>query len=183
MSKIGRQPVKFSDKVTPEVAGNMLNVSGPKGKLSKKFPKGIEITVKDSFILVSAKGTTKEVVSLYGTARAQIDNMVKGVEDGWKKTLELIGTGYRAEVSGKNLILAIGYSHPVKIEAPDGISFKVEKNQITIEGIDKYLVGQVSARVRAVRPPEPYQGKGIKYIGEVIRRKSGKAAKGEGTTA
>ena len=120
--------------------------------------------------------------ALLGTTRARLANAVLGVSAGWEKKLELVGTGFRAEVNGQTLVLTIGYSHPVKIEAPEGISFKVEKNIVTIAGIDKEVVGQIAALARAQRPPEPYQGKGIKYIDEIIRRKPGKAAKTVGAT-
>jgi large subunit ribosomal protein L6 len=176
MSKIGKQPVLIPNGVTVEFNGQDVKITGPKGTLQKKLPPEIKAEVKDGAVLVSAKGSGKYVMSLFGTARALINNDVKGVTQGWAKQLELVGTGFRAEASGKTLSLTVGYSHPVKIEAPEGILFKVEKNIVTVDGINRELVGQMAANIRAVRPPEPYKGKGIKYVDEVIRRKAGKAA-------
>jgi large subunit ribosomal protein L6 len=144
--------------------------------LEKHFPPEINVEDKDGKVFVTAKGSGKYVTSLHGTTRALINNDVKGVSESWSKKLELVGTGFKAELSGNVLSLTVGYSHPVKIEAPDGISFKIEKTIVTVEGANRELVGQVSANIRAVRPPEPYKGKGIKYTDEVIRRKAGKAA-------
>lgn len=158
-------------------AAGKVVVTGPKGSVALSIGNEINIATHEDVVSVTSKGTGKEGTAVYGTTRAKIANAVSGVSIGWSRQLELVGTGYRAEVDGKTLILTIGYSHSVKIEAPEGISFKVEKNIITIEGVDRELVGQIAAKTRAVRPPEPYQGKGIKYVGEVIRRKAGKAAK------
>jgi len=176
MSKIGKQPVILPQGVTAEVDSGKILVKGPKGELAKHLPRGIEAAVEDGKILVSRKGNTKSSMSLHGTYRSLINNMAKGVSEGFKKELELVGTGFRAEVAGSSLSLTVGYSHPVKVEAPQGVSFKVEKMIITVEGMDKEIVGQVAANIRAVRPPEPYKGKGIKYVEEIIRRKPGKAA-------
>jgi large subunit ribosomal protein L6 len=137
------------------------------------------VKLEDDQMRVSTLKKNPKTKALHGTIRALIANMIKGVVDGWSKTLELVGTGYRAELSGKTLILTVGYSHPVEIEAPSGIDLKVEKTSITVEGIDKELVGHIADKIRSVRPPEPYKGKGIKYSDEVIRRKAGKAAKTE----
>nr|AKQ04362.1 50S ribosomal protein L6, large subunit ribosomal protein L6 [uncultured Microgenomates bacterium Rifle_16ft_4_minimus_5036] len=177
MSKIGRQPVLLPDSVSFTKEGSVLTVKGPKGELSIKLPRELEVEQKNSEIVVTPKKLSIKTNSLHGTYRSILFNMVCGVTQGWSKTLELVGTGYRAEVSGKTLSLTVGYSHPIKIEAPDGISFKVEKSDITVEGVDKVLVGEVSAKIRAVRPPEPYKGKGIRYKDEIVRRKAGKAAK------
>lgn len=176
MSKIGKQPVIIPAGVTVEVSGHTVTVKGPKGTLVRQFPPEINVEVKEEKALVSAKGTGKFVMALFGTTRALINNDVKGVSEGWNKKLELVGTGFRAELAGNILSLTVGYSHPVKVTAPEGISFKVEKNVVTVEGQNRELVGQVSADIRSVRPPEPYKGKGIKYVDEVIRRKAGKAA-------
>ena len=176
MSKIGRQPIKVLEGVTLEVSGRTVKVSGPKGSLERQLPRAVNVEVKDGHALVSVKGSGKSAMSLHGTMRSIINSMVKGVSEGWGKQLELVGTGFRAEATGKTLTLTVGYSHPVKIEAPGGIDFKVEKTIISVSGVDKEVVGQVAANIRAVRPPEPYKGKGIKYIDEVIRRKPGKAA-------
>jgi large subunit ribosomal protein L6 len=176
MSKIGKQPVVIPEGVKVEVKGHTIKVEGPKGTLEKHFPPEVGMEVSDGKVLFTPKGSGKYVMSLFGTARALINNNVKGVSEGWSRQLELVGTGFKAEVNGKTISLIVGYNHPVSIEAPEGISFKVEKTTITVEGIDKEVVGQVAATIRAVRPPEPYKGKGIKYADEVIRRKAGKAA-------
>jgi len=176
MSKIGKQPVIIPAGVTVEVTGHTVAVTGPKGTLKRHFPAEIAVEVKDGKALVTAKGSGKYVMALFGTTRALINNDVTGVSTGWSKKLELVGTGFRAELNGAELSLTIGYSHPVKIKAPEGITFKVEKTFVSVEGFDRELVGQVSADIRSVRPPEPYKGKGIKYSDEIIRRKAGKAA-------
>lgn len=176
MSKIGKQPVVIPAGVTVEVNGHTVKVIGPKGILEKHFPPEINVEVADGKVLVTAKGSGKYIMSLHGTTRALINNDVRGVSEGWSKKLELVGIGFKAEAVGKTLSLTVGYNHPVKIEAPEGITFKVEKTIITVEGINREVVGQVAADIRGVRPPEPYKGKGIKYIDEVIRRKAGKAA-------
>ena len=176
MSKIGKQPILIPAGVTVEIGGSMVKTTGPKGTIEKRIPRGIKVEVKENQIIVSSQGTSKLAMSLFGTTRALLNNDVTGVTQGWSKKLELVGTGFRAEVSGQTLNLTVGFSHQVKIEAPKGITFKVEKLVITVEGIDRELVGQVAANIRAVRPPEPYKGKGIKYVDEVIRRKAGKAA-------
>lgn len=177
MSKIGKQPVKLPAGVSIETTPGEIKIKGPKGELSRKIPPSVGVGVKDGAILVSSKEGTKQAKSTFGTIRSIIANMVVGVTEGWSKQLELVGTGFRAEVQGRALILTIGFSHPVTIEVPEGITFKVEKSIITIDGADKELVGQIAANIRAVRPPEPYKGKGIKYLDEVVRRKAGKAAK------
>lgn len=176
MSKIGKQPVLIPSGVTVEVSGHTVKVTGQKGTLEKHFPAEINVEVTDGKVQVSTKGSGKYVMSIFGTTRALINNDVKGVSEGWSKKLELVGTGFKAELMGTTLSLTVGYSHPVKIEAPKGITFKVEKGLVTVEGFDRELVGQVASDIRSVRPPEPYKGKGIKYSDEVIRRKAGKAA-------
>lgn len=176
MSKIGKQPVVIPAGVTVEVSGHTVKVTGPKGTMTRHFPAEIAVEVVDGQVLVTTKGSGKYVMSNFGTTRALINNDVIGVSTGWSKKLELIGTGFRAEVNGPELTLTVGYSHPVKIKAPEGIAFKVEKLFVTVEGFDRELVGQVASDVRNVRPPEPYKGKGIKYVDEIIRRKAGKAA-------
>lgn len=176
MSKIGKQPITLPAGVTAEISGHTITVTGPKGTMKRHFAPEIAVNIEDGKVIVTTKGTGKYVMSLFGTTRALINNDVVGVSTGWSKKLELVGTGFRAETSGNELSLTVGFSHPVKIKAPEGISFKVEKNIVTVDGYDKEIVGQVSADIRAVKPPEPYKGKGIKYIDEVIRRKAGKAA-------
>ncbi|MFZ5932969.1 MAG: 50S ribosomal protein L6 [Patescibacteria group bacterium] len=180
MSKIGKKPINLPEGVSVEVSGSTLKVNGPKGTLVRRVPESIGVNVKEGKVMVSSKSDTRESRSLFGTVRAIIFNMVYGVSQGWERELELVGTGYRAEVVGNTLVLTLGFSHPVKIEAPEGISFKVEKSLLTVTGADKELVGLTAAAIRAVRPPEPYKGKGIKYVAEVVRRKAGKAAKAVG---
>ena len=180
MSRIGTQPVIIPQEVEVEINGRRFRVKGPKGELEKVMPMELELTRTDGSILIKKKSNNKRSKSLHGTFRALISNMVKGVTEGWEKELELVGTGYRAEVKDDRLILTVGYSHPVEVRAVGGINFKVEKTKITVSGIDKEKVGHIAAVVRAVRPPEPYKGKGIKYLDEVVRRKAGKAAKAAG---
>jgi len=176
MSKIGRLPIQLTAGATVIVEGRVVKITGPKGTVTENLPRGIEVEVNDGVVYVTTRGKSKSDMSNHGTIRALINNDVKGVTTGWSKQLELVGTGFRAEVAGKTLSLTVGYSHPVKIEAPEGITFKVEKTFVTVEGPDREVVGQISANIRGVRPPEPYKGKGIKYTDEVIRRKPGKAA-------
>lgn len=180
MSRIGKQPVTLPTGVTAEVSVGEVRVVGPKGELKVTIPRGISVKKEENKLLVLNEKNKDNSRALHGTTRSLIQNVVQGVSDGWRKTLELVGTGYRAEVSGKDLVLTVGYSHPVKIAAPDGVTFRVEKSVITVEGIDKEVVGQVSALIREVRPPEPYKGKGIRYTDEYVRRKAGKAAKAAG---
>jgi large subunit ribosomal protein L6 len=183
MSKIGKLPVNLPEKVTAKEDAGKLIITGSRGSLDYELPRSVKVNIGDHEITVTSSAKSKAGHAVFGTARAQIANMVKGVETGWVKRLELVGTGFKAEVSGDTLTLTVGFSHPVKIEAPAGITFKVEKLVITVEGNDKCLVGQVAANIRSVRPPEPYKGKGIKYVDEVIRRKLGKAAKTVGAAA
>jgi large subunit ribosomal protein L6 len=179
MSKIGKQPIELPEGVTAELGRKKIRVSGPKGTLEKILPKELQVLVDDRRIILKKVSDSKLAIMLYGTFRSLIFNMVKGVVEGWRKQLELVGTGYRADVVNGKLVMNVGFSHPVEINPPEGISFKVEKNIISVEGIDKEKVGQIAAKIRAVRPPEPYKGKGIKYVDEVIRRKAGKAAKAQ----
>ena len=181
MSKIGKQPIVLPQGVSVEINGLAVKITGPRGEINKSLPKGIEASVKDGVLTVEMK--KPNLKALYGTSRSLLASAVKGVSEGWSKQLELVGTGYRAEISGDTLVLTVGYSHPVKIKAPEGISFTVEKTLVTVSGADKEAVGQVSADIRSARPPEPYKGKGIKYVDEVIRRKAGKAAKTAGAVA
>lgn len=177
MSKIGRQSIKLLEGVTAKISGDVVVISGPMGSLERKLPHGFSVEEKDGFLTVKPQNNTFALSPNYGTTRALLANMVVGVSTGWKKVLELVGAGYRAEVSGNSLSLNVGFSHPVKIEVPQGISFKVEKMLVIIEGADKEIVGQIAASIRNIRPPEPYKGKGIKYQDEIVRRKAGKAAK------
>ena len=176
MSKIGKQPILIPAGTTVTVEGKKIVVKGSKGELSRTLPREVEVKVEGENVLVTRKGNSKVALTMHGTWRSLINSMVIGVSKGWSKQLELVGTGFRADTTGKSLNLIVGYSHTVTIEAPEGITFKVEKMIITVDGIDKEVVGQVASDIRAVRPPEPYKGKGIKYTDEVVRRKAGKAA-------
>jgi len=182
MSKIGKLPIAIPAGVTIEISDRVAKVTGGKGTLSFELPKGINAAIEESVLKVSQEPKTADhTKALFGLTRSLIDNMVRGVSEGFEKRLELVGVGYRAQVAGKDLTLSLGFSHPVKFTAPDGITFAYIDNQIIISGIDKALVGNIAAKIRAVRPPEPYKGKGIKYVGEYIRRKAGKAAKAVGS--
>lgn len=178
MSRIGKKPVPIPAGVKVNIEGSKVTIQGPKGTLTQTFDPNLQIQVKDGHIIVTAPDAPG-YSALHGLTRALINNMVIGVTEGYKRTLEVEGVGYRAELQGKNLVLSVGLSHQVTIEPPPGITFTVDKSQrvFTVEGIDKQLVGEVAARIRAVRPPEPYKGKGIRYQGEKIRRKAGKAGK------
>lgn len=183
MSRLGRKIIVVPSTVNPSIEKGEVTVCGPKGVLTLKIPKGISVKYENESIKVNIIKKNLKTKALHGTIRALIANMVKGVTEGWSKTLELVGTGYKAEISGKLLTLNVGFSHPVKIKVPEGIDVKVEKLEITVEGIDKELVGYMADKIRSIRPPEPYKGKGIKYKDEVIRRKAGKAAKAQGAAA
>jgi large subunit ribosomal protein L6 len=183
MSKIAKKPVILKAGVTVVMEGTKAKVSGPKGELSFVIPTGIKMEVVEGQIIVSqTKKNDPETNALFGLTRSILNNLVIGVADGFEKKLELSGVGYRAQAAGNTLTLALGFSHPVVIEVEQGIAFTVNENIITIAGIDKTLVGDTAAKVRAIRPPEPYKGKGIKYVGERVRRKVGKAAKAVGAT-
>ena len=176
MSRVGKQPVPIPDGVRCKLTGTRLEVTGPKGTLVSEFPDVITIAVNDAEVVVTRPSDTSEHRALHGLTRALVNNMVVGVTDGFKKVLQIEGVGYRASMQGKSLNLVLGLSHPVLIEPPAGIEFKVEGTQtIEVSGIDKQLVGQIAANVRAWRKPEPYKGKGIRYQGEHVRRKVGKA--------
>ena len=179
MSRIGRMPVVLPKGVDIEIKGSHIRVKGPKGELSRTFPADMNITLEGGEIKVQRPTDLGEHRALHGMTRALINNMVVGVSSGFEKILEVSGVGYRAEVDGKNLVLHVGYSHPVTMEPPEGISFDWDARlrQIKVLGYDKEMVGQVAANIRKVRPPEPYKGKGIKYLDEKIRRKAGKAGK------
>ncbi len=183
MSRIGNAPIIIPAGVEVLVDRAMVTVKGPKGELTTDFRSEITIKVEDNQILVSRKKEDKVSKSLHGLYRAKIANMVTGVMTGWTKNLEMVGVGYRAQGGGDALTLSVGFSHPVNIKAPENISFAVSENtKISVSGIDKILVGQIAANVRAVKPPEVYKGKGIRYAGEYVRRKAGKAGKAAGAT-
>lgn len=178
MSRIGRLPVVIPNGVEVSVQGSFVRIKGPKGELQRTFSPRVNISLEDGKLVVTRHTDTPDDKALHGTTRALLANMVHGVSAGFEKKLQIEGVGYRAEIDGKALVLYVGYSHPVRIEPPAGITFAVEKNEIAVRGIDKELVGQVAADIRSVRPPEPYHGKGIRYVGEKIRRKAGKSGKG-----
>jgi large subunit ribosomal protein L6 len=179
MSRIGRLPVVLPKGVEVTIDGTMVHVKGPKGEMQQSFPASMQISIHEGVLEVARATDGRTDRSLHGMTRALINNMVVGVSTGFERILEVNGVGYRAEIQGKNLVLYVGYSHPVVVEPPQGISFDADMKtrQIKIMGYDKQLVGQVAADIRKVRPPEPYQGKGIKYLEEKIRRKAGKAGK------
>lgn len=179
MSRIGRLPIAIPNGVTVTVTPeNVVSVKGPKGQLTKAMHPAINIAIENNSIVVTRANDEKQNRALHGLTRALINNMVVGVTEGYKKTLELVGVGYRAQLQGKKLALSLGFSHPVEIEAVEGIDFQLEGNsKIIVSGIDKELVGDVAADIRTWRKPEPYKGKGIKYDNEVVRRKEGKTGK------
>lgn len=175
MSRVGKKPIAVPSGVDFSVKDNVVTVKGPKGTLTKEFNNNITIKLEDGHITVERPNDEPFIRAIHGTTRALINNMVKGVHEGYRKTLTLVGVGYRAANKGKGLEISLGYSHPVIIDEIPGITFSVEKNTtIHIDGIEKELVGQVAANIRAKRPPEPYKGKGVKYADEHIRRKEGK---------
>ncbi len=180
MSRIGRLPVAVPSGVQVNVQGSQVHVKGPKGELSRAFSPQIAISMENGQVVVARSSDHPAERALHGTTRALIANMVRGVSAGFEVVLEVEGVGYRAEMEGKVLALYVGYSHPVKVEPPAGISFEADQKsrQIKVLGYDREVVGQTAAEIRGVRPPEPYHGKGIRYAGERIRRKAGKAAKG-----
>ncbi|MEN8235372.1 MAG: 50S ribosomal protein L6 [Actinomycetota bacterium] len=176
MSRIGNAPIELPSGVETSVDGNAVTVKGPKGSLTQSFDSRISVSVDDGVLTVARDNDEREARALHGLFRALIANMVTGVSEGYKKELQMVGVGYRAALKGSTIELQVGFSHPVAIDAPEGITFEVpEQTKIIISGIDKQLVGQVAANIRAVRPPEPYKGKGIRYVDEHVRRKAGKA--------
>jgi len=179
MSRIGRMPIVVPADVDVKIEGSTVTVKGPKGTLTGTFNPAIGVELKDGHIHVTRPNNEKEMRSLHGLTRTLINNMIVGVHTGYKKSLEIVGMGYRAEKAGNNLVLKVGFSHDVTMTPPEGITIDVPSaTQIVINGYDKQLVGQFASEVRGVRPPEPYKGKGIKYADEVVRRKEGKAGKG-----
>lgn len=178
MSRIGNKVITIPAGVEVSVVDNFATVKGPKGELKQQFDKDMTFNIEGSEITVVRPSDSKRHRTVHGTTRAILANMVEGVSAGFKKELELIGVGYRAQMQGKKLVLSVGYSHPVEFEEIEGIKLGVEGNtKVSIEGINKEVVGQYAAKVRAVRPPEPYKGKGIRYVGEYVRRKEGKTGK------
>lgn len=179
MSRIGRMPVVVPPGVDVDITGSHIRIKGPKGELEYTFSNEMDISLDGNVITVQRPSDERQHRALHGTTRAIINNMVVGVSSGFEKTIEIVGVGYRAELDGKNLVLNVGYSHPVVMEPPKGVNFEIDprSRQIKVTGYDKQQVGETAAKIRKVRPPEPYLGKGIKYRDEKIRRKAGKTGK------
>jgi len=178
MSRIGKSPIPIPDKVSVSLNGLAVTVKGPKGELSRTLPDGVEISQDGNSLVVTPSNTSRRSRERHGLCRTLVANMVEGVSQGYTRKLEIIGVGYRAAVQGKKLVVSAGYSHQVEMVPPDGVTFTVENNtSVSVSGADKELVGNEAAKVRAIRPPEPYKGKGIKYEGERILRKAGKTGK------
>lgn len=175
MSRIGKAPISVPKEVSVTLAPSEIAIKGPKGELKFHIPEGVTIKQTEGGLEVVRSSEDKKSKALHGFVRAELNNYVMGVTKGWAKSLEMTGVGYRAAVTGVNLVLNVGFSHPVTIAPPQGITFAVQDGKIVVTGIDKHLVGEVSASVRGVKPPEPYKGKGIRYVGEYIRKKAGKA--------
>lgn len=178
MSRIGKRPIPIPNKVTVDIKERYVTVKGPKGTLERELPSLVSVKQEGETLLVVPEDESRKARERHGLSRTLVANMVSGVADGFEKRLQIQGVGYRAQAQGKKLTLNVGYSKPVEMTMPDGIQVAVEKNtEITVSGIDKEVVGNVAAKIRAVRPPEPYKGKGIRYLGEVVRRKAGKTGK------
>ncbi|MCM8770948.1 MAG: 50S ribosomal protein L6 [Candidatus Omnitrophica bacterium] len=177
MSRIGRKPIDIPDKVKVEIRDAVIFVEGPKGKLTRSIPPQISVEIKEGKIFVKRASDLKQDRSLHGLMRSLIFNMIRGVTEGYTKELEIVGVGFRAQMQAKTLNMQLGFTHPVNFPVPEGIQITTPKpTQIIISGIDKELVGQVASRIRDIYPPEPYKGKGIRYVGEYVRKKIGKAA-------
>jgi large subunit ribosomal protein L6 len=177
MSRIGRKPIPVPDGVTVDVGASLVSVKGPKGELNQAIDGDMKVALADDTLTVERPTDRGAHRALHGLTRSLLANMVEGVTNGYEKRLEIQGVGYRARLQGKSLELSVGFSHPVSIQAPDGIEFEVpQQTEVIVRGIDKQLVGETAARIRRVRPPEPYKGKGIRYAGEYVRRKVGKRA-------
>ncbi|MBW4650821.1 MAG: 50S ribosomal protein L6 [Kastovskya adunca ATA6-11-RM4] len=178
MSRIGKRPIDIPNKVTVTIDGQQVAVKGPKGELSRILPAEVSVEQEGETVLVLRRDESRTARQRHGLSRTLVANMVEGVSNGFEKRLQIQGVGYRAQVQGRNLILNVGYSKPVEIVPPEGVQVAVENNtNVIVSGINKEIVGNIAARIRAVRPPEPYKGKGIRYAGEVVRRKAGKAGK------
>ncbi len=179
MSRVGKVPVDIPEGVDIKIQKSLVTVKGPKGELKWNYPAGIKVSVQDKTVIVERPAETKQLRSLHGTTRSIIANMVTGTTTGYKREMSIIGVGYRAQVQGQKITFTLGYSHPIVFNLPEGVTAQVDKKQtqLTLEGIDKYLVGQVAANIRSLRPPNVYKGKGIRYADEVIKLKVGKAGK------
>jgi large subunit ribosomal protein L6 len=176
MSRIGKKPIAIPQGVEIKIDGRKVSVKGPKGSLDFEHHVEAKVEVKDGNVIVQNIGKTKQAPAIWGTTARLIENMIKGVANGYQKQLELNGVGYRMNLQGKKLVLALGFSHPVEMELPQGIEAKIEQNILTISGIDKQKTGQFTAEIRSLKPVEPYKGKGFRYVGEVVRKKEGKKA-------
>lgn len=179
MSRVGKNPISIPSGVDVKLQGNLITVKGPKGELKWNFAEGMKVDVQDKNIVVERPSDSKQFRALHGTTRSVIANMVTGTSAGYEKVLEINGVGYRAQVQGQKINFTLGYSHPIEFQLPEGITAEVDKKQVllTLRGIDKHLIGQVSANIRSLRPPNIYKGKGIRFAGEVIKLKVGKAGK------
>jgi len=180
MSRLAKKPINIPEKTTVVLSGNSVTVKGPLGELSRSFPPAVGVTVKDKEVFVSLNNSDREYKALSGTAVAHIKNMIAGVQKAYEKKLLIEGVGFKADAQGAKLTLALGFSHPVVVQAPEGVKVTTEKGVINISGISKDAVGQFAAKIRALKEPEPYKGKGIRYADEVIRRKEGKVVKSAG---
>jgi large subunit ribosomal protein L6 len=179
MSRIGKKPIHLPDKVEVEIRDNEVTVKGPKGELRRSFDPNMKISLEDGVLVVERPTDHRTHRAIHGLTRALLANMVTGVSEGYQKELQIVGTGYRAEMQGETLILYLGYSHPIEFAPPENISFEVPRGgrAITVVGTDKEMVGEIAARIRRQRPPEPYKGKGVRYADEYVRRKAGKAGR------
>ena len=179
MSRVGKVPINIPDGVDVKIQKSLVTVKGPKGELKWNYPAGIKVSVQDKAVIVERPAETKQLRSLHGTTRSIIANMVTGTTTGYKREMSIIGVGYRAQVQGQKITFTLGYSHPIVFNLPEGVTAQIDKKQtqLTLEGIDKYLVGQVAANIRSLRPPNVYKGKGVRYADEVIKLKVGKAGK------
>jgi large subunit ribosomal protein L6 len=178
MSRVGKNPIAIPDKTKVEIKDSLVTITGPRGTLSRDIHPEMRAAVEDNQIVVSRPSDAKRHRALHGLTRALLNNMVVGVTDGYKRELQIIGVGYRAEMKGKHLVMYLGYSHPVVFSPPDGVKIEAlpKENKVVVEGIDKELVGQCAAKIRSFRRPEPYKGKGVRYVGEHVRTKAGKTA-------
>jgi large subunit ribosomal protein L6 len=175
MSRIGKKPIAIPKGVTVKVDGAAVEVKGPKGQMRQALPPGVTAVVEDGQLLTKKAGDARELDKFHGLARSLVANAVAGVAEGWKKELDIVGVGYRAEMKGRQMVLALGYSHPVVFDIPAGIDVAIDKQtHITVTGVDRQLVGQVAANLRRLRKPDPYQQKGVRYTGEVLKKKAGK---------
>jgi large subunit ribosomal protein L6 len=179
VSRIGRMPIQIPEGVTVKIDGTRVEIKGPKGELKREFHPTMKFNLEDGILTVQRPSDEPQMRAIHGLTRALVNNMVVGVNDGFEKTLQIEGVGYRPELEGETLVLHLGFSHPVHIPPPQGITFDVDTRArlVKVQGIDKELVGRISADIRKIRPPEPYKGKGIRYFGEYVRRKAGKAGK------